>query len=188
MLASDDELMARVLYYDVLGTPLSYLLLEHAGLYLVWKGRRNIGSLSRRTNELSTQYTPPKGFWSAVVLLALFWRHPRWPIFYQILRWAWCNAMPKETSRSLILDYTAQNIFFAVYNIHGVDPLLINDHCLDTVTVQTNSTDYHPLIFSIYSVMLNPCWSQGSDWKKYACVRVEASLLTVEFTGHQRFI
>ena len=35
MLASDDELMARVLYYDVLGTPLSYLLLEHAGLYLV---------------------------------------------------------------------------------------------------------------------------------------------------------
>ena len=65
--------------------------------------------------------------------------------------------MPKETSRSLILDYTAQNIFFAVYNIHGVDPLLINDHCLDTVTVQTNSTDYHPLIFSIYSVMLNPC-------------------------------
>ena len=117
MLASDDELMARVLYYDVLGTPLSYLLLEHAGLYLVWKGRRNIGSLSRRTNELSTQYTPPKGFWSAVVLLALFWRHPWWPIFYQILRWAWCNAMPKETSRSLILDYTAQNIFFAVYNI-----------------------------------------------------------------------
>jgi hypothetical protein len=44
--------------------------------------------------------------------------------------------MPKEISRSLILDPTAQNIFFAVYNIHGLDPLLII-----VLTLKTTSTD-----------------------------------------------
>jgi hypothetical protein len=36
MLASDNELMARVLYYDVLGTPLSYLLLSWNMQDCIW--------------------------------------------------------------------------------------------------------------------------------------------------------
>lgn len=138
---------------------------------------------------------PPQGFLKSVVLLALFWRHPvpRWPIFHQILRRAWSSAMPKETSRSLILDYTAQNIFFAVCVQHtwSWPPTPCWSMIIAALPWHCQCANYfHGLAYiNLQYIYTRQCWihfDQGSDWK-FVCMLVEASA-HCRIASHQRSI